>query len=176
MIAGVKPANLVSISKLSFPNAEEQVNRLISNCAGSGLTILTACECAERLLVYVFRADLLEKVLSDKENVQWLSRFGYESGDTLDEKVARMLKRLSKPCGEVFPHEVGVFLGYPLEDVQGFVRYGGREAKISGYWKVYGDEEKARRIFSEYEKCFAQSLVLAKKGASIVEACCLMSA
>ena len=52
-----------------------------------------------------------------------------------------------------FPHEVGLFLGYPPEDVDGFIRFGAKGAKCVGTWKVYGDEAAAKRRFALYKKC-----------------------
>ena len=52
-----------------------------------------------------------------------------------------------------FPHEVGLFLGYPPEDVEGFIENKARSCKLTGYWKVYSDEEKAKKIFAKYSKC-----------------------
>ena len=43
-----------------------------------------------------------------------------------------------------FPHEIGLFLSYPPEDVQGFIDHHARDFKLSGLWKVYGDEAYAR--------------------------------
>ena len=65
--------------------------------------------------------------------------------------VVKLLDRLRQEgC---FPHEIGLFLGYPSEDVRGFMENGPRCCKCCGYWKVYGDEEKAGRVFAQYEKC-----------------------
>ncbi len=50
-----------------------------------------------------------------------------------------MLDRLQTRCQGDFPHEIDVFLGYPCEDVRGFIRHGGQGYKLCGYWKVYGD-------------------------------------
>ena len=52
-----------------------------------------------------------------------------------------------------FPHEVGLFLSYPPEDVKGFIDHGAGGFKCAGLWKVYGDEEKARSLFEKYRKC-----------------------
>lgn len=46
-----------------------------------------------------------------------------------------------------FPHEIGLFLGYPLEDVQGFIENRAEGYKCVGCWKVYGDEEYAKQEF-----------------------------
>ena len=52
-----------------------------------------------------------------------------------------------------FPHEIGVFLGYPLEDVTGFINNTGKNFRYSGIWKVYGDEKEAEKRFYKYKKC-----------------------
>ena len=55
--------------------------------------------------------------------------------------------------GRIFPHEVGLFLSYPPEDVRGFIDNHARNCKYLGFWKVYGDVEKAKRTFANYERC-----------------------
>ena len=52
-----------------------------------------------------------------------------------------------------FPHEMGLFLSYPPEDVKGFIDHCASGFKCAGLWKVYGDEEKARSLFAKYKKC-----------------------
>ena len=52
-----------------------------------------------------------------------------------------------------FPHEVGLFLSYPPEDVKGFIDHRANGFKYAGLWKVYGDEKKARSLFAKYKKC-----------------------
>ena len=32
-----------------------------------------------------------------------------------------------------FPHEIGLLLGYPVEDVLGFIRYQGKNYLYTGY-------------------------------------------
>ena len=59
--------------------------------------------------------------------------------------------RLSASDG--FPHEIGVFLGYPLADVKGFIENRGANYLCSGLWKVYCDEQEAQRTFQRYRKC-----------------------
>ena len=52
-----------------------------------------------------------------------------------------------------FPHEIGLFLGYAPEDVDGFIRLGAGRAKCVGTWKVYGDLEAAKKKFALFQKC-----------------------
>ena len=65
--------------------------------------------------------------------------------------ITELIKRL-EDNGE-FPHEIGLFLGYPPEDVEGFIKNGAAGAKCVGTWKVYGDVETAQRRFAQYKKC-----------------------
>ena len=96
--------------------------------------------------------------------------------ELLDERVARLLRLVSDAesafgsapdCdlaehhefaarfaeGGCFPHESGIFLGYPLEDVCGFIANKGNHAKLCGEWKVYGDAHAAARTFHRYTCC-----------------------
>ena len=68
------------------------------------------------------------------------------------ERCVACLVRRMRSRGE-FPHEVGLFLGYPPEDVDGFIRNKARGAKCVGTWKVYGDADAAKKKFERYKKC-----------------------
>ena len=68
------------------------------------------------------------------------------------EQLLRCLSRRLRQS-EGFPHEIGVFLGYPLEDVIGFCRHKGEGCKLCGYWKVYGDVDHAKRCFAAFDCC-----------------------
>ena len=75
--------------------------------------------------------------------------FGYTEGSA-EEMLGRLADRIGMYAGRelVFPHEIGVFLDYPLADVEGFIRNAGRDYLLSGYWKVYHDPA-LDRVFSE---------------------------
>lgn len=51
-----------------------------------------------------------------------------------------------------FPHEIGVFLGYPLSDVRGFLEDEGRNCAYVGYWKVYDNVHSKIRLFQRYDE------------------------
>lgn len=80
-----------------------------------------------------------------------LSYFGYSADSSAEEYLHRLGVRLSE--NGTFPHEIGVFLDYPLEDVIGFMENKGANYKLCGCWKVYGNANKARRTFANYDKC-----------------------
>lgn len=91
-----------------------------------------------------------KKILCRGDVQAFLQGCGYPEG-TWQHQLAHLSARL---CTETdFPHEIGVFLGYPLEDVIGFVRHKGKNYTCKGYWKAYGDPEAARARFASYRKC-----------------------
>lgn len=63
-----------------------------------------------------------------------------------------------------FPHEIGIFLGYPLEDVKGFIENSGRHFKICGQWKVYSDTKRAEKLFAKYAECSDRFVLVYHKG------------
>ena len=93
-----------------------------------------------------------------------LLRFGYEAPD-IEECIRRLSERIYE-CDE-FPHEIGLFLGYPPEDVKGFIEFGGRKSKASGYWKVYGDVDRAQKQFERFSKCTGVYLKCLERGLPI---------
>ena len=97
-------------------------------------------------LVYLYRPSRLKKDLEDPAAIKILQDHGYSCyGKCLPKLIERVR------ASEEFPHEIGLFLGYPPEDVQGFLDH--RPGKCSGCWKVYGDENKAKKTFDLYKKC-----------------------
>ena len=107
-----------------------------------------------RALIYVYRPGRLAKDLNESAAQTLLRSFGYPCGSP-ERCVVKLMNRLRESGKESFPHEVGLFLGYPTEDVIGFMERGPRASKCTGCWKVYGDERKAKQTFARYKKCTA---------------------
>ena len=143
--AGLKIASLVSLRK-----GEENVIQTLSHrFAGKGFAFMLLREDEERLLVYVFHRARLEKYLLSADVRAFLARFGY--GYASAEEALEQLKCRMK--GE-FPHEIGVFLGYPLGDVCGFLQDPGG-CVLCGAWKVYENADEAARTFERFRRCSA---------------------
>ncbi|MGN1101541.1 MAG: DUF3793 family protein [Huintestinicola sp.] len=108
------------------------------------------CSCKNRALMFVYSQKMLGNRLADNAVRSVLAEYGYT-----DFSVDKCLERLSMRIGEsdIFPHEIGIFLGYPVEDVVGFIENKGENFKLCGAWKVYGSVENAKRTFSNYDKC-----------------------
>ena len=117
---------------------------------GVTMTILKICR--GKALIYLYRARELEAALSDEGVRRLLVSCGYDRFD-VDGALETLRARLNG--ADDFPHEIGVFLGYPLEDVLGFIENGGRNCLSCGCWKVYSNECAALAAFARFEKCKA---------------------
>ena len=115
-------------------------------------------------LMYVCRKQRLQERLDDPKVQNFLGKYGYVQKDA-DYALQRLKERLAKAEG--FPHEIGVFLDYPLEDVVGFIENAGQNYKCSGCWKVYCNECETRKLFAKYKKCREVYRRLWKQGRDI---------
>ena len=151
-LLGIKCASLFTLSRSEF-DIGGNARRFNRRAAARGLKIKVLreeCSCAGRSLILVYSPKLLAARLSAPENRELLREYGYTDDMPLDECLERLSERTK--CDD-FPHEIGIFLGYPVEDVRGFVENGGRNYKLCGCWKVYGSVESARRKFADYDRC-----------------------
>lgn len=143
--AGIKPASMVCIKKHGLRDLE-RIARCFKN---RGFSFCALKDNGERLLVFVYNDKSLYNVLFDKENKGFLESVGYRYS-SVSEALSLLRERMKN---EDFPHESGIFLGYPLPDVKGFISSPETGVKLSGYWKVYSDEKSAAEKFKRYKKC-----------------------
>jgi hypothetical protein len=114
------------------------------------LSLMVLRKSEGRLLVLLFHKEKLGKTISNESAGTMLAGMGYPTGGSISIVLKYLKKRFEN---ETFPHEIGLFLGYPVEDVLGFVKHKGRNYKLCGYWKVYGDVEQAKLRFRQYDEC-----------------------
>lgn len=118
---------------------------------GLSMRVLKVCHRTNAALFYVYSAPELQRFLSNPETQAFLMQAGYKMEGSLPEVLWQLSGRL---CLEgAFPHEIGVFLGYPLEDVIGFIENNGRNYTCIGCWKAYGDPRSAQARFDAYHRC-----------------------
>ncbi|MCM1529823.1 MAG: DUF3793 family protein [Alistipes sp.] len=149
-LLGIKCGSLVSLSMSEF-DLHSHIRMFNRRACGKSLKIKKLYDHNERSLLLIYNEKLMQKRLADDDVKNLLSEFGYSADYSAEEYLDHLGVRLSE--NETFPHEIGVFLDYPLEDVIGFMENKGGNYKLCGCWKVYGNEEKAKRTFTNYEKC-----------------------
>ena len=104
--------------------------------------------------------------LEDAEAVRLLEESGYPC-HSAGQCVACLIRRLRE--SEEFPHEIGLFLSYPPEDVRGFIENKACRFKCAGLWKVYGDEERAKELFRQYKRCTDRCCALWRAGSGLAQ-------
>ena len=163
-LAGIKTGNLFSCPCSSRSEIMEDVRRLNRRLAKKGLCIMPLRVSNGRALLYLFRPDRLRRDLTDADALRILREAGYENVSRCA-CLTTLMRRLGESAD--FPHEIGLFLSYPPEDVRGFIENHARNYKCSGVWKVYGDADAARRKFDLYARCTTTYCRLFKKGCSL---------
>lgn len=149
-LAGIKTANLFTCPHQGREEAMEFLRRLNQTLRPKGLRLIPLRFSQERVLVYLYRPGRLRSDLKNQAAVDILEKIGYPV-DSCDGCVAQLMHRLRQ--NPEFPHEIGLFLGYPPEDVQGFIDNKAQNYKCVGCWKVYGDEAAAKEKFAQYKRC-----------------------
>lgn len=145
LIVGLKVSNLFIIRK-------EDVSRFRKMMQQSDIVCYCLLSEKDRMTFLLFRKNKLIQYLADEEVGRFLKKLGYQSlslENILEEFRKRYWKYLQ--CGEDFPHEMGILLGYPLEDVIGFMEHNGKNFLHSGYWKVYDNLQEKLSLFQKYD-------------------------
>lgn len=147
---GIKCANLISLSRKDF-DIPEHIKRFNQKVSARGLTMKILCTCNDKVLILLYHKKKLSLQLKKKQYLEILKLYGYSESMSLDEMFYHLSERIN--CYSEFPHEIGVFLGYPADDVIGFIENKGENYSLCGYWKVYGDKEFAQNMFKRYDRC-----------------------
>lgn len=163
ILTGIKMSNLLHVRR----GQEQEVFRLFEN---SPISCHVLYRWDNRVSILLYRRAALCRWLEQKRVRQLMEQFGY-CEVTFEEILERMAERYQDHVeGRIdFPHEVGLLLGYPPEDVIGFIENEGRNCKLSGYWKVYGDPDRAHRIFTAYDRARDAVIRLAGNGLGVTE-------
>jgi hypothetical protein len=184
-LASLKSGSLFNCKCPEGACIEEIVDRWNAGFSELGITMCILRRTEKTALIYVYRGTSLARTLKDPEVQSFLGAYGYESCSCCDgcstaecsitsclehlrDRIAMSNTRESAGssadnsctgsdprCEMKVPHEIGVFPGYPPQDVKGFIENNGRNSKYTGLWKVYGDKAASIRMFKKYRKCFS---------------------
>ena len=149
-LAGIKTGSIFTCPytvKEPILRSVRQLNRRLRH---KGLRAIPLRFSDKKALIYLYRPKNLSADLTDATATALLQQFGYDP-ESCDKCVVRLAQKLRHQEG--FPHEIGLFLGYPPEDVLGFIHNNACNCKCVGCWKVYGDPETAKKRFAQYKKC-----------------------
>ena len=162
-LAGMKPGSIFCFNHSPLEVSRQKVCQWNKQLEPFGLTVQILLERpgSSSVIVFVYRHDRLEQMLSDDAYQSFLAEAGYERTnlDGLLEQLAYRLRTQPE-----FPHEIGVFLGYPLRDVIGFIENHGRNFTCCGFWKSYGDPAEMQVCFACYRRCIQTYVAMFEQG------------
>ncbi len=165
-LAGMKPGSIFCFNHSPLEVSRQKVCQWNKQLEPFGLTVQILLERpgSGSVIVFVYRHDRLEQMLSDDAYQNFLAEAGYERTnlDGLLEQLAYRLRTQPE-----FPHEIGVFLGYPLRDVTGFIENHGRNFTCCGFWKSYGDPAEMQVCFACYRRCIQTYVAMFEQGIPI---------
>lgn len=148
----VKPAALVIIKPEQMP--------LWDMCAknireAASLCIARVKIKEDSVSMLIFDKEALRQALQDNLAQTILRNNGYPVEKGMGACVRFLKARMEK---EDFPHEIGLFLGYPPEDVCAFIKNNGQNCTCCRYWKVYSDVERAKKIWAQIDEARGHAL------------------
>lgn len=149
-LIGIKPANTVSVNKLMFNDVGERLTVLNNQLNIMDIYFDVLNDGRESVLIMAYRKKMLEQTLMSDEAKIFLNSFGYPYDSDVLEKIDYLRARIS---GTGFPHEIGVFLGYPIHDILGFMYNKDNGCLLCGEWKVYREAERAEELFRRFNSC-----------------------
>lgn len=163
VIAGLKISNLLIVS-----NKDKEYVKAIMKKTELAWKELLNLNAQTTFLVYL--PQKLKEYLEQQKVQELMKKLGYQSctqqalvGNVQEEYKNYMLYR------GTFPHEMGLLLGYPVEDVCGFIENEGKNFLFSGYWKVYENMPAKKRLFLKFEQARETMLQLMACGISIID-------
>ena len=152
VLKGVKISNLITMK----PGGWRKIRAYLKK---SRIICIPLYADAEKEVLFLYCYEQLERHLKNREVREFLRSCGYESFEVASVLVRlRRRYRLYAGISKEFPHELGVLLGYPVGDVQGFIDNRGENSLTSRYWKVYQNPKEAEKIFDLYDRVKEQAL------------------
>lgn len=149
-LAGIKTGSLFNCAYRSRAELSSFLSYWNITLREKGVRLIPLRAKEGKALIYVYRPSQLRSILQEEDTRDLLEERGYCS-QSCAACLTHLIRRLSQ--SRDFPHEIGLFLGYPCEDVRGFIDNKAACAKCVGCWKVYGDEKKAQKQFERFKKC-----------------------
>lgn len=174
-LMGVKPATLFSVRYNLISNFLEILPQVQAELLPD-ITLRCLKNGPRAYLLLAYRIEEISKIISSIEARSFLADMGYPK-DCLDAcansyqclhncatcerqatlfQIEMLIDNLSHKLEKVdrynFPHEIGVFLGYPVCDVESFIKCRGKDEKCTGTWKVYGNVAEAVKKFNVYKE------------------------
>jgi hypothetical protein len=156
VLGGVKPANLVSLVNRTRPCGrnlyqlwQSHHNELSNRLDNIRFKVLQTRERA--LLLFCYNPHHLESHMSHAGIRVLLKKAGYDTTLSSESLLTELCCRFES--SGVFPHEIGLFIGYPAKDVAAFMGLVTLPFACQGPWKIYGNPVRSLGLADQYRCC-----------------------
>lgn len=163
LLAGLKLSNLLMLQN-------RELGRVTGILKRAGISYFIVAVANGKVAVLLFDRHRLESYLQEEKVWKIFQDMGYQThamGKILYAFRLRYEKYLL--WNQEFPHEMGLLLGYPVEDVKGYILNEGENCLYTGYWKVYGNLTETMALFRQFEKAREVLMGFLANGISIAE-------
>lgn len=163
VISGVKPSATITIKKGNENLYDKWINYGIDFLKAIDIQYVDLRECNNALIILIYNKAQLKNYIFREDNKNFLMQLGYSEEDNIENYVEKLKERY-----QVFscPHELGVFLGFPLDDVKDFMECKKKKCLSCGYWLVYNNLNEAKEVFNKYDKVKEHTVSYILKGDS----------
>ena len=163
-LAGIKTGNLFTVKITDKTDILREIRELNCELGSKGIRVIPMKRTKDSALIYLYRPKNLKEDLKDPRALKLLRKRGY-SYESPERLIVQLIRRLKED--ESFPHEIGLFLGYPPSDVTCFIEHPCKGVKCCGCWKAFSKPEKAKKIFKRFNMCTRAYKEMSRKGKSL---------
>lgn len=149
VVSGHKPSCTITFSKDGKNLYEHWKYYCKEFSEQTGLKYINLIENQTTIVTLIYNENSLESCLNKNNIKEFLFNLGYFKANDIND-ILNTLKERYNICN--CPHELGIFLGIPLNDVKDFMNCTEKKCLMCGYWKVYNDFAKSKRIFNKYDE------------------------
>ena len=147
VIYNTKPGSIISFKagRKNLFNGWKQYKETV--CKQLNLSFREVHKTNHSVCVFIYKENALTGFLRESFNQEFLEGYGYLKEMSLEQKINHLASHYSNGC----PDEIGVFLGFPIEDVKSYIEHHGEGYKQCRYWKVYHNDLVAENTFKDYD-------------------------
>lgn len=139
-----KPAELLNI-KLHKATRREFCARLTQI---PDINFFEIREISQLQQILFINKNVLERIIFNSISQEFLRFINYPHFSSVDDYLLHLIDKIRF---HAFPHEIGLFLGYPLKDVLGFMGLVPLPYVKTQGWRVYGDERFSNDCYEKYQ-------------------------
>lgn len=149
VISGAKPSATITIKKDKENLYDKWIRYGIDFLETINIKYIDLRESSNALIILIYNENQLSNYIFKEENKDFLIKLGYSNESNVNNYLCMLKNRYNQfNC----PHELGVFLGFPLNDVMDFMNCKDKKCLSCGYWLVYNNLQEAKETFNRYDK------------------------